>query len=217
MQTLTRRVHDLSPPGGLFDEAVLRVLFADLRVGARRALVHRATRRGEVHRVKAGLYCLDEAFRHSHTHPFALAAMLHWPSHISLEAALAHHGMIPEAVLGVSSVTARRSREYRTVLGHYSYTRVPSNDPMAGVRALKLGRGEWAFVATPLRAIADLFYLRKREINAGRGLEFLTDSMRVDHEDLAALDCSDLAEVVSALRSRKARHLLTDLVERIES
>lgn len=216
MQTLSECIFLLSPPGGLFDETVLRSIYPELGPGARRALVHRARRHGEILRLKPGLYCLDAALRKSHPHPFVVAAALHWPSHVSLESALSYHRLIPEAALSVSSVTARRSRTYHTPLGTFSFTHIPMNDPMAGVRAEKLDRGSWAFVASPIRAIADLLYLRKQEIeDEGGALDFLIRSMRIEREDLVAVDWDEADEVLGALRSKKTRRLLEVLRGRI--
>jgi hypothetical protein len=145
-----------------------------------------------------------------------VAAALHWPSHVSLESALSHHGLIPEAALSVASVTARRSRTYDTPLGTFSFTRVPMNDPMAGVRAVKLDRNAWAFVASPIRAIADLLYVRKQEIgDEAEALDFLIRSMRVERGDLEALDWDEGDEVMDSLRSKKTRRLLEVVRERI--
>jgi hypothetical protein len=215
MQSLTEHVFHLSPPGGLFDETVVRTLYPEHRTGALRALIHRATRPGEVLRLKPGLYCLDAALRKTHPHPFVVAAALHWPSHVSLESALSFHRLIPEAAQSVASVTARRSRSYATPLGTFTFTRIPMNDPMAGVRAVKLDRREWAFVASPIRAIADLLYIRKREIEDSGALDFLIGSMRIEREDLVALSWDETDEVLESLRSKKIRRLIEGLRERI--
>ena len=45
-----------------------------------------------------------------------LAASLHAPSHVSLESALAYHGLIPEAVYQVASITVARSREFTSYI-----------------------------------------------------------------------------------------------------
>jgi predicted transcriptional regulator of viral defense system len=125
MQTLTEQVFMLAPPGGLFDETVIRNLFPDSSEGARALLTHRASQAGEILRLKPGLFALAPPFRKSEPHPFVVAAVLHSPSHVSLESALAYHGLIPEAVYQVSSVTLARSREYFTPLGVFSFRRVP--------------------------------------------------------------------------------------------
>ena len=119
MQGLTEQVFALGPPGGLFDQTVIRNLFPSISTGARRLLLHRAVDRGEVLRVTRGIYCLADPYRKSQPHPFAVAALLCSPSHVSLESALAHHALIPEAVYGVTSATLQRSREYVTALGHF--------------------------------------------------------------------------------------------------
>jgi hypothetical protein len=161
MQSLTEQVFKLAPPGGLFDETVIHNLFPDNPDGARALLVHRACQAREILRLKPGLFVLGPLCRKSEPHPFVVAGALHAPSHISLESALAHHGLIPEAVYQVSSVTVARSREFSTPLGVFSFRRVPAGEPRAGVEAVAVARNAWAFVASPLRAIADAIYLRK--------------------------------------------------------
>jgi len=51
MQTLTEKAYKLAPPGGLFDESVVRNLFPDSTTGGRKLLVHRAIEKGEVLRL----------------------------------------------------------------------------------------------------------------------------------------------------------------------
>lgn len=215
MQVLTEKVYKLAPPGGLFDDAVVRILFPKATQGARKALVHRAVRHQEVLRLKPGLYCLSQGYRRTHPHPFIIAAALHSPSHISLESAMSFHQLIPEAVYQVSSVTVQRSRSFENPLGIFTFYRVPSDHPRAGVRAEKLGSDAWAFVASPLRAIADLVYLRK-EISWNRdGRRFLIDSMRIDEEDLLGLPVDDFIDIHGSIRNRRTQRFLRELVKEI--
>jgi len=211
MQTMTELVFRLSPPGGLFDETVIRNLLADRSEPARKVLVHRAVTAGEVIRLKPGLFLLAPEFRKTHPHPFIIAATLHFPSHVSLESALAHHGLIPEAVFQVSSVTSSRSRTFKTPVGVFSFMRVPATNPRAGVLALKIDGRNWAFVATPLRAVADLVYTRKDVSWEKDGLAFLTDSMRIEREDLEKMAREGLNEVCESLRSRRTTDYLQGL------
>jgi predicted transcriptional regulator of viral defense system len=136
MQSLTEKALKLAPPGGLFDETVIHNLFPDSSTGARGLLVHRACQAGEILRLKPGLFVLGQPYRKSEPHPFVVAAMLHAPSHISLESALAYHGLIPEAVYQVSGVTVGRSREFSTPLGVFDFRRVPARAPRAGVESV---------------------------------------------------------------------------------
>ena len=215
MQTVTELVFRLSPPGGMFDETVLRNLLYDRSESARKVLVHRAIAAGEVIRLKPGLFLLAPEFRKSHPHPFVIAAALHSPSHVSLESALAHHGLIPEAVYQVISVTGARSRTFQTPVGIFRFVRIPADDPRAGVEAIKVDGRNWAFVATPLRAIADLVYTRKDVIWKKDGLIFLTDSLRIEREDLENLEWGGLDEVCESIRNRRTRDFLKGLAQEL--
>jgi len=215
VQPLTEKVFRLAPPGGLFDDTVVVNVLPKQSRGARRALVHRAVRQGEVLRLKPGLYCLAEPFRRTHPHPFVVAAMLHFPSQVSLESALSFHGLIPEATFQVASVTLQRSRVFRTPLGRFEFARVPCNDLRAGVQAVKVDQA-WAFVATPLRAIADLVYLRRRVSWQADGLGFLTDSLRVEPEDLAELSLERFQEVYDSIRNKRVRDYLVGMRKELE-
>jgi hypothetical protein len=210
MQALTESVFHLAPPGGLFDDSVVRNSFPRISEGARKQLVHRALDHGEILRLKPGLYALAPAYRKSSLHPFVIAAALHSPSHVSLESALSYHGLIPEAVFQVSSVTVQRSRSFETPLGNFEFYRVPSARPRAGVVAERLDDHSWAFVASPLRAIADLVYLRK-EVSWRDAGRFLIESMRIEPDDLQTMDLEELEEIHDAIRSERTRRFLRAL------
>ena len=122
MQQLTEQIIRLSPPGGLFDHTVIGNLFADASPGARKQLIHRATRAGETLRLKRGLFILDKVFRKSELHPFALAAVLYARSHIRNQFGTT---VIPEAVYQISSVHCAESNRFSPPR-RFSFDRVPS-------------------------------------------------------------------------------------------
>ena len=215
MVALTERIYDLAPPGGLFDETVVGNLLPDHAPGARNAMVHRAARKGEILILKPGLYCLAEKYRRTHPHPFIVAAMLHAPSHISLESALSYHGLIPEAVHQVASVTSQRSRTFNTPLGYFTYRRVPCDYTRAGVVAEKVVDNAWAFLATPLRAIADLIYVRRDVRWEKDGLAFLTTSMRIDMDDLHDVSMDLFDEVHDSFRNKRVKDYLRGVKETV--
>lgn len=211
MQRVTEKAILLSPPGGLFDMTAVSNFFPDCSDGARKVLVHRAVGAGEVIRLKPGLFLLHERYRRSAPHPYVVGALLHAPSHISLETALAYHGLIPEAVYQIASVTAARSRTFDTAIGRFTFQRVPARNPRAGVRVEKLGHDTWAFVATALRAVADIVYLRQTVAWKNDGMSFLTDSLRIEEEDLDRIELSACEEILESLRSRRVREYLEGL------
>jgi len=215
VQTLTEGAFNLEPPGGVFDDAVVRNFFPELSPGARKLMVHRAVRHGEVLGLKPGLYCLAEEYRKTHPHPFVVAGALHSPSHISLESALSYHGLIPEAVHVTTSVTSRRSRSFTTPLWHFTFLRIPANQPSAGVVSVKVDSIGWAFIAGAVRAIADLVYSKRGVSWATDGLGFLTESMRIDEGDLLAISLDDIDNVRDSSRSRRVRGYLDGLEQEI--
>ncbi|MBN1424027.1 hypothetical protein JXA88_05665 [Candidatus Fermentibacteria bacterium] len=217
MQTLTEAVFRLNPPGGLFDTTVVQNLFPRASGGARKLLVHRAVSSGEVIRLTPGRYCLARPFCHDPAHPFVVAAFLHSPSHVSLESALWHWGLIPEAIHHIASVTTRRSRTLATPLGRFDFIRVPTLVPRAGVKAVRVDETSWAWIASPLRTIADLVYLRRGVRWGSDGVRFLTDSMRIDMEDLRALPMNDLDEICAGIRDRRTTDYLAGLVKEVSS
>jgi hypothetical protein len=211
MQSLTERVLLLAPPGGIFDATVIGNLFPDSTTGARALLVHRAHQAGEILRLTPGVFLLDAPYRKSEPHPFVVAGVLHSPSHVSLESALAHHGLIPEAVYQVSSVTVGRRREFATPAGFFTFSRVPAIAPRAGVVAEEVARNAWAFVASPLRAIADAVYLRKEISWKRHGLGYLTESLRIEEDDFQSITFDAMDEVLASIRSRRVRVYLEGL------
>jgi len=141
--------------------------------------------------------------------------MLHYPSHVSLESALWHHGLIPEAVVETASVTAFRARRFDTPLGRFTFTRVSAWDPRAGVEAVELAPDTWAFVASPLRAIADLVYLRREVTWEADGVGLLTESLRIEPEDLDGMATEDAEETAAAIRDRRTRAYLAGLLQEL--
>ena len=215
MQSLTEAVMMLAPPGGLFNETVVGNLFPHGSGGARKQLVHRAVASGEISRLKPGLFALRPEYRRTELHPYVVAAFLHSPSHVSLESALAHHGLIPEAVQQTGSVTVRRSRSFVTDQGVFSFHRVPARQPRAGVEVVKLDSNAWAFVATPLRALADMLYLDKSVSWPNDGLGYVLESLRIEPDDLSGVSFAALPEISDSIRDRRVvaylEHLATEV------
>ncbi len=212
MQALTEKALELSPPMGIFDVTVVHNFFPHRTESARKAMVHRAVSSGEVSRIRPGLYCLANRYRKTHPHPFAVAGLLLSPSHVSMESALWHHGLIPEGIRQVASATPARTRSFQTPLGNFTYLSVPANNPRAGARAVQVDAGIWAFVATPLRAIADLVYSRRAVRWEKDGLGFLTDSLRIEMDDLETMPFDDAQEVSSSIRNERTTHYIAGML-----
>lgn len=126
----------------------------------------RWTKAGKLLKLRRGCYALPEPFRHGR-HPIELVAnLLVSPSYVSLERALAIHGMIPEAVPLIQSVTPGRPVTLHTELGTFEYRHV-KRDWFFGYREMTLGGGS-ALVATAEKALLDLVHLSRGEFTVAR-------------------------------------------------
>jgi predicted transcriptional regulator of viral defense system len=209
MNVLANKIVESNLAERVFDERQL----ADIIGGSearRYGLVNRALKDDALIRVKRGLYMLDARYRRETIHPFAVAQSLLPGSYISFETALSFHGLIPEAVYTVASVTPdRKTIQNDTPIGTFSFQPLALNDYQffVGVARHKFDHLT-AFVAEPLRALMDLVTLRKQE---WAGLDWLTTGMRIDDEWLRSLRRKDFQEIKPVYRHCRAREFLDSL------
>src|SRR5580698_2372765 len=69
--------------------------------------IHYLIRQGLLEQVRRGLYIAGPAITPFRPEPFLMANHILGPSYVSLESALAYHGLIPEKVYEISSVTTK--------------------------------------------------------------------------------------------------------------
>ena len=142
---------------------------------------------GRLLQLRRGLYALAPPYRKVKPHPFLVANRLVPGSYVSLQSALAYHGLIPEHVPVTTSVTTGRPQRQESPLGSFVYHHVRP-DLLSGCRREKLGDGQEALVATPTKALADLVglvpgadsraYLSELRL---RGLERIEPAELLDH------------------------------------
>ena len=114
--------------------------------------------RGQTRSTPPGLVRSRSPYRKTEPHPFLVANRLVRGSYVSLHSALAHHGLIPEHVPVITSVTTGRPQRRENPFGSFEYHHCPA-DRLDGYRVEKLGGGQEALVATPAKALADLVHL----------------------------------------------------------
>jgi hypothetical protein len=110
---------------------------------------------GRLLQLRRSLYALAPPYRRTRPHPFLVANHLVRGSYVSLQSALAYHGVIPEHVPVTTSVTTGRPQRRENPLGSFEYHHVRP-ELLTGYRLERLGDGQEALVATPAKALADL-------------------------------------------------------------
>ena len=193
--------------GEVFDYQVLLDALAGYRKP--RDKITRLLASGAVVRVKKGLYCFGEAFRKGPLSREHLANLIYGPSYVSLDYALSHHALIPERVETVTSVTTRRSRDFDTPFGAFSYRML--NGPRYAVGAILEMAGKTPFlVASPEKALADKVWTDKRfsGLRVSDYDAYLPDDLRIDREALRRFDYPRLQVIATAYDSAKIYNLV---------
>lgn len=113
---------------------------------------------GRLCQLRRGLYALAQPHARERPDPIALASRLQRPSYVSLQSALSYHGVIPEDVPVITSVTTGRPRRYTTPFGEFAYRHVHPG-LFWGYQEVEIGPGQPAYVGLPEKALLDLLHL----------------------------------------------------------
>lgn len=162
---------------------------------------------GDLVQIKKGLYVLGIEHRSTPVSLPLVANLLYGPSYVSLDFALSWHGLIPEGVYEVSSVTPRRARQYSTPLGTFSYTHTFAALYSIGVMMEGNPDGSCFLIASPEKALCDkiLFTRNLDACTASAMRTFLEDDLRIDLDALAEMNPEPVRQCLAA--GHKARQL----------
>jgi len=92
---------------------------------------------------------------------FMVANKIYEPSYVSLESALAYYKIIPETVLGVTSISSRKTKQYDSAWGVFSYRSVKPQY-MIGYHVIENTPGIKFKIAYLEKAIIDYLYLNSK-------------------------------------------------------
>jgi predicted transcriptional regulator of viral defense system len=161
---------------------------------------------GRLYRLRRGLYALAPPYRKVKAHPFVVANRMVRPSYVSLQSAMAIHGLIPESVPVTTSITTGRPGEFSTPLGTFVFRHVRT--PLfQGFREVEMDTLQSAFVATPEKALLDLLYLEK-----GSDSEAYLAELRLEIDD--GFDLEELERFSRIFRSGKVRRAVAGVIDR---
>ena len=159
----------------------------------------------EILRVKKGIYVKNP----NQGVPYSacvLANMIYGPSYISGAYALSFHGMIPEKVESISSVTIKPSKEFKTPVGFFSYQHLSQERYSFGFFRVALDDQRAFLIASPEKALVDTIW--NHDMSSPQDLhDYLTEGLRIDEEYLRKLDMNRL----QALKKRFKRPIIDAL------
>lgn len=123
-----------------------------------RQQLSRWVRAGQLYQLRRGVYALAPPFQKTKPHPFRLANQLVRNSYVSLQSALAHYNLIPEFTPVTTSVTSSRPASWDTPLGSFTFRHIKI-DLFYGYERVQVAPQQFAFVASPEKALLDLVHL----------------------------------------------------------
>ena len=172
-------------------------------------------KKGELLRLKKGLYLLGEDYRNTPADLISVANQLYTPSYVSFEYALSYYGLIPERVYVVTSAAMRLKKAYDTPIGRFTYHSVPPQAYALGVDWLYDNVHGGKLIATPEKALCD-------KIRSDRSIgrlsqqkldDYLVHDLRIDTALLGDMDTALISEIAAAYRSSNLR-TLTKLIDK---
>jgi hypothetical protein len=167
-------------------------------------------RQGIIIRVKKGLYVFGDNSRKYAYSKELLANLVYGPSYVSLDYALAYHGLIPERVEALTSVTPNRSRRFSTPVGLFIYRRIPARAYEVGMIRVEEEEHAQAFlIASPEKALADkIVSVRGAGLASIRDVgRFLEEDLRIDDGAVRSLSSEMIDEFAGRYRSLRLRRL----------
>ncbi len=175
--------------------------------------------KGELIRLKKGLYALGEDYQTASIDTISLANILYAPSYVSFDYALSYYGLIPERVYEITSATMRMKKEFDTPLGRFTYKPVPLQAYALGIDWLYDDIHGGKLIATSEKALCD-------KIRSDRGIgrlsqeklrDYLEFDLRIDMDLLYTLDASLILEIAIAYRSSNLKNLSKLISKRKQS
>ena len=151
----------------------------------------RMKRSGELYPLTRGLYETD-----GNAPGYCLAGAIFGPSYLSFDYALAHYGLIPEAVYTFTSATfnKKKAKALENHFGRFSYRDVPPEAYPFGIHLIE-ENGYVYQMACPEKALCDKLYTMP-PVTSQREIErMLFEDLRIDRAEFAKLDADSILQI----------------------
>jgi predicted transcriptional regulator of viral defense system len=178
--------------------------------------IHQLVKSDILERVTKGLYIAGPALQAERPDPFLLANQIIGPSYVSMESALSYHGLIPERVYTITSMTTKAARQYMTPVGTFTYTRLPLPYYSFGIRSAKLSKQQTVMMASPEKALLDKIITTTGVEFRSRAsvLSYLESDLRVDIDNLKQFDKEAMQSWLSHAPKKRTLMMLIETLQK---
>ncbi len=161
--------------------------------------------------LKRGLYILSSQWRKIQPSVLFMANFLVLPSYVSLEQALGFYGIIPEKVTVITSVTTKKTKIFKNLVGNFEYRSI-KEDLFFGFKK-EIDNNQEFFIALPEKALLDFFYLN----NHFQGNFSELESLRLQNLELLNTKSLETYGLRYNKRVRKIAKVLIEFAEKEKS
>lgn len=165
---------------------------------------------GTIDRVKKGLYVFGPESRQAPICKESLANLIYGPSCISMEYALSFHGLIPERVETITSVTPKRDKEFNTPVGRFTYRYLNAAKYPHGIEQQWIDKLHPILIASPEKALCDYVVLNDvpEFTITSSAKAFLLQDLRIGQESWARFDVKKLLRLNAHYNSQNIARIL---------
>ena len=171
-------------------------------------------KQGLIIRVKKGIYIFGEEFSLKPYSLETLANLIYGPSYISLEYALSFHGLIPERVEVITSITPKRNKFYKTPVGCFSYQYLKNDKYYPGITLHKLDEFHHILMASKEKAIIDKIYFMPKFDSLEDLKTNLYDELRIEYQDINRLDLMKMQNIGHHYQDHNVNLLIQHIMEK---
>lgn len=165
-------------------------------------------------RLKRGMYVVSPDMSGKLLSTELIANHIYGPSYVSMESALSYHGLIPERVNVVRSITTKRGRDFENLISRFEY--INSSEKYFPIGITQEINIDYTFlIASPEKALCDLIAftpeVRPRFVNALR--LFLEENLRLDMQAFYKMNAGIFRECADVGKKRNDLKNLIKLIQ----
>lgn len=158
--------------------------------------------------LKRGLYIFSSQWRKIQPSVLFMANFLVLPSYVSLEQALGFYEIIPEKVTVITSVTTKKTKIFKNLVGSFEYRSIKKN-LFFGFKK-EIDNNQEFFIALPEKALLDFFYLN----NYFQGDFSELESLRLQNLEVLNIRLLETYGLKYNKRIRKIAEVLIEFVKK---